>query len=92
MYFVKVSQLQALLVELLMTFSVRHKACYRIRLVSFNFKSLFKQAGIPHGNFVIALEPECASIYCKSLSEEKLGSSSFKKVGSNYLVLDNGGM
>lgn len=41
---------------------------------------------------VIALEPECASLYCQSLPEEKLGAfSDFKKVGSKYLVLDNGG-
>ena len=41
---------------------------------------------------VIALEPECASLYCQSLSEEKLiGSSDLKKVGSKYLVIDSGG-
>ena len=50
------------------------------------------QAGIPRGNLFIGLEPECASLYCQSLSEEKLGFTMFNKIGSKYLVLDNGGM
>ena len=43
---------------------------------------------------MIALEPECASLYCQSLPAEKLGglqTADFKKVGSKYMVLDNGG-
>ena len=52
----------------------------------------FLQAGIPQKNLSIALEPECASLYCQKLSPEKLGGfRNFKKVGSKYLILNNGG-
>ena len=60
-------------------------------IASKNKPYFFLQAGIPHANLTIALEPECASLYCQSLSKEKLGFDNFKKVGSKYLVLDNGG-
>lgn len=51
-----------------------------------------EKAGIPKRCLVIALEPECASIYCQSLPEEKLrAKADFKKSGARYLVLDNGG-
>ena len=43
---------------------------------------------------MIALEPECASFYCQNLPAEKLGglqTVDFKKVGSKFMVLDNGG-
>ena len=47
----------------------------------------FLQAGIPQKNLSIALEPECASLYCQKLG----GFRNFKKVGSKYLILNDGG-
>jgi len=51
-----------------------------------------QMAGIPSRNLIIALEPECASLYCQELPAEKLGEfPDFKKAGAKYLLLDNGG-
>ena len=49
------------------------------------------QAGIPDKNLLVALEPECAALYCQNLFEQKMGFNGFKETGSKYLILDNGG-
>lgn len=52
------------------------------------------KAGIPKKTLRIALEPEAASIWCKTIPVEKLNQGaivSFQE-GTKYLVLDAGGM
>lgn len=52
-----------------------------------------EQAGIPRKDLRIALEPEAASIWCKTIPVEKLNQGaivSFQE-GTKYLVLDAGG-
>ncbi|OPL33874.1 hypothetical protein AM593_03883, partial [Mytilus galloprovincialis] len=53
------------------------------------------KAGIPDENLSIALEPECASIFCQSLRPERIigGSFGFKasENGCKYMIVDIGG-
>lgn len=52
------------------------------------------KAGIPKKTLRIALEPEAASIWCKTIPVEKLNQGtivSFQE-DTKYLVLDAGGM
>ncbi|CAC5392671.1 unnamed protein product [Mytilus coruscus] len=64
------------------------------RAKQFMRKSAVK-AGIPDENLLIALEPECASVYCQYLrSEQMLGAENgFKpsEKGCSYMVVDIGG-
>ena len=55
------------------------------------------QAGIDNDNLTIALEPEAASLFCRHLSVEKKATTTKTSIakfttGTNYLVLDAGGM
>ncbi|XP_060083361.1 heat shock 70 kDa protein 12A-like [Ylistrum balloti] len=55
-----------------------------------------QNAGIKEHNLTIALEPEAAALYCRTLSVEKLDTGSNKsltmfKPGTEYVVLDLGG-
>ncbi|XP_076077084.1 heat shock 70 kDa protein 12B-like [Mytilus galloprovincialis] len=53
------------------------------------------KAGIPNNNLSIALEPECASVYCQHLSTDHLYGArneySMKETGQKYVVVDLGG-
>ncbi|VDI78358.1 Hypothetical predicted protein [Mytilus galloprovincialis] len=53
------------------------------------------KAGIPNSNLSIALEPECASVYCQHLSTDHLYGArdeySMKETGQKYVVVDLGG-
>ncbi|XP_052087074.1 heat shock 70 kDa protein 12B-like [Mytilus californianus] len=53
------------------------------------------KAGIPNSNLSIALEPECASVYCQHLSKDHLYGArdeySMKETGQKYIVVDLGG-
>ena len=64
---------------------------YINRFISFTFYIPF-QAGIPERNLMIALEPECAAIYCKSSPEMNTLSVGMNKAGFKYMVIDNGGL
>ena len=50
------------------------------------------QAGIPKQKLVIALEPECAAVYCKSSPEMNRLNVDMNKAGLKYMVVDNGGL
>ncbi|XP_057299310.1 heat shock 70 kDa protein 12B-like isoform X2 [Hydractinia symbiolongicarpus] len=50
-----------------------------------------EKAGIPKANLSIALEPECASIYCQHKDVAEFQIALKNKPGTKYLVLDNGG-
>jgi len=50
------------------------------------------KAGIKSDNLVIALEPECASIYCQTLPVDQLPQQiNMNAVGVRYMVVDIGG-
>jgi len=50
------------------------------------------KAGIKSDNLVIALEPECASIYCQTLPVDQLPQQiNMNAVGVKYMVVDIGG-
>lgn len=51
------------------------------------------QAGIPGDSLSIALEPECASVYCQRLTSTnwKDNNSSLFSAGKKYIVVDLGG-
>ena len=58
---------------------------------------LIFQAGIRTSKLTVALEPEVASLFCKNLSVEKnVGATGLSidtfSPGSQYIVLDTGGM
>lgn len=63
--------------------------------MSLHLLTLCLQAGIPNKNITIALEPECASIYCQHLSTVNLHGATdeylMKKTGQKYVVVDLGG-
>ena len=46
------------------------------------------QTGIRGKDLTLALEPEAASLYCKSLENE---AEIFQRIGTKYMVLDCGG-
>ncbi|XP_057299299.1 heat shock 70 kDa protein 12A-like [Hydractinia symbiolongicarpus] len=50
-----------------------------------------EKAGIPKINLSIALEPECASIYCQHKDVADFQTTIKNEPGTKYLVLDNGG-
>ena len=61
--------------------------------------TLFIQAGIKGSNLSIALEPECAAIYCSQLPRDQLQIEGDKgklkyvaEPGSVVMVVDMGGM
>lgn len=65
--------------------------------VTFDFPSIW-QAGLTSelnsNHLVIALEPEAASLYCRTLNPKKFALSAQKieaEEGTKYLVLDAGG-
>lgn len=53
------------------------------------------QAGIPTHSLTIALEPECASVYCQYLTAEHWKTDernfSFSNIGRKYMIVDLGG-
>lgn len=48
------------------------------------------QAGINRDDLLIALEPECAAIYCKTACSKNLPPNSSSE-GAKYMVIDIGG-
>ena len=46
------------------------------------------QAGIQEKDLTLALEPEAASVYCRTLETE---ANIVQRVGTEYMVLDCGG-
>lgn len=71
------------------------------RIVLYEFKMLVKQAGIPVKQLAIALEPEAASVLCRTVEvyvSSNDGMEGVKKSpcsipdNSTYLVIDIGGI
>ena len=55
------------------------------------FSFVFKKAGICEHQLLLALEPETAALFCRTLPAQMINTEVIFEAGAKYMVLDLGG-
>ena len=56
------------------------------------FSFVFKKAGICEHQLLLALEPETAALFCRTLPDQMINTEYIFEPGARYMVLDLGGI